>query len=235
MVSAIVADVKSDSPLDQHPQIFQILETLGFPSEIINMMQDFLTKRETYLSFNGFDSSNFPLNHSLPQVSLRSPLLYQLHKTHLSVLADTHTHSNSLGFAADVVLLTAASNQHKISGKFQTLACSQIYSATRHGAIFDTQNSNWIIFTPKAFALEATIDFGDRISLKPVHKNKGLGVTLDSQLSFRHHCDEFIAKVKGETSSLVYQTLDGEKHRFSFKFYSRPWLTSLRTMQWRNG
>lgn len=78
IVGAIFADVKSAFPSVHHPWMLQILETLGFPPELINIIYSFLTGRETFLSFNGYESVNFPLKHGLPQGSPLSPLLYLL-------------------------------------------------------------------------------------------------------------------------------------------------------------
>lgn len=91
MVSAIFADVKSAFPSVHHPRMLKILETQGFPPDLIALIKSFLTNRETHLSFNGQNSSNFSLNHGLPQGSPLSPLLYLLYNNQLLALADTHT------------------------------------------------------------------------------------------------------------------------------------------------
>lgn len=95
--------------------------------------------------------------------------------------------ATSLGFVDDVVLLEAARNPHELSIKVQTLADSQIHWASRHGAIFDVKKSKWSVFSPKPIDSSVTIDFGDRKALSPVQETKWLGVTLDSQLTFRLH------------------------------------------------
>lgn len=174
IVGAIFANVKSAFPSVHHPRMLNILETQGFPPDLVRIISSFLTNRETYLSFNGFDSRNFSLNHGLPQGSPLSPLLYLLYNNHLLTLADTHAHSTSLGFVDDVVLLTAVANQHKLSRKTQTLAHAQIEWAARHGAIFDTNKTKWVVLSPKNLNLEVTIDFGDRMALKPVSQTKWL-------------------------------------------------------------
>lgn len=135
--------------------MIRILETLVFPPDLVNVIKSFLTERRTYLSFNEFDSKEFSLNHGLPQGSPLSPLLYLLYKNHLLELADTQPQSTTLGFVDDVVLLTVATNQHELSRKTQALAHSQIDWASRHGAIFDTRKSKWVIFSPKKAEFES--------------------------------------------------------------------------------
>lgn len=75
VVGAIFADVKSAFPSVHHPRMIQTLETQGFPPALINVIHSFLTGRNTYLAFRGFESGKFPLTHGLPQGSLLSPLL----------------------------------------------------------------------------------------------------------------------------------------------------------------
>lgn len=65
VVGAIFADVKSAFPSVHHPRMIHILENAGYPPELINIIHCFLTGRKTYLSFNGFDSSPFSLDHGL--------------------------------------------------------------------------------------------------------------------------------------------------------------------------
>lgn len=202
VVGAIFADVKSAFPSVHHPRMIHILENAGYPPELINIIQFFLTGRKTYLSFKGFDSSPFSLDHGLPQGSHLSPLLYFLYKNDLLTITDTLNHSTSLGFVDDVVLLTAPANLHKLRQKVQILADSKINWASRHGAIFDTQKYKWLIFTPKNLVTDVTINFGDRTALKPVQSTKWLGVTLDSQLSFKRHREDVIAKGKKRANYL---------------------------------
>lgn len=168
----------------------------GYPPQLVNVISGFLSNRETYLSFNGFESKAFQLNHGLPQGSPLSPLLYQLYNNSLLHIADTHKHSTSLGFVDDVVLITAAVNQHELCSKVQTLADAQINWAKKHSAIFDAQKSKWMVLQPTSSAHMHTIKFGDRKGLVPVSQTKWLGVTIDSGLTFKRHRDDVITKGK---------------------------------------
>lgn len=172
------------------------LERYNFHPELVNIIHSFLTGRHTYLSFNGFKSSNFHLTHGLPQGSPLSPLLYLLYNNSLLDIPNDIVHSTSLGFVDDVILMTAAMNAHELQQKVQQLAISQISWATRHGAIFDANKSKWMVFSPSTNREDLTIDFGLRKALKPVKETKWLGVTLDSHLKFKTHRDDVIAKGK---------------------------------------
>lgn len=111
-------------------------------------------------------------------------------------IADTYHLSTSLGFLDYVVLITAAVDQRELGTKVQTLAAAQSSWASSHGAIFDSEKSKWMIFPPLATHSACAIYFGDRLGLEPVTETKWLGVTLDSRLTFRRHCDDVIAKGK---------------------------------------
>lgn len=76
----------------------------------------------------------------------------------------------------------------------QTLAYRQLRWAKHHGAIFDVNKSNWVIFTPHDNTPLTTIDFGDRKKLAPIHLVKWLGITFDSKLTFKQHRLNTLAK-----------------------------------------
>lgn len=197
--------VKSAFPLVHHPRMLDTLGKLGFHPQLINVIESFLTGRRTYLAFNGFESDHFSLNHGLPQGSPLSPLLYLLYNNSLLSLPDTVTNSAGLGFVDDVILMTAAVNKYELRHKVQTLANSQISWASRHGAIFDVNKSKWLVFTPQRKDTGAlTIDFGERLNLKPVDETKWLGVTLDKHLTFKTHRDEVVAKGKKRAAFLSH-------------------------------
>lgn len=202
IVGAIFANIKSAFPSVHHPRLIHTLETQGYPPLLINIIHNFLAHRETFLAFNGFESKAFYLGHGLPQGLPLSPLLYLLYNNSLLAIADTHSHSKSLGFVDDVVLLTAGANHHELRQRVQTLADLQIAWAARHGAIFDTKKSKWLVFEPKPSGALPTINFGDWLDLLPVHNTKWLGITFDSQLTFKRHCDNVIAKGKKRASYL---------------------------------
>lgn len=61
----------------------------------------------------------------------------------------------------DVVLTTAAVNQHKLKIKVQALADAQVGWAKSHGSIFDAQKLKWMIFKPSQEQIDVTINFGD--------------------------------------------------------------------------
>lgn len=143
------------------------------------------------------------MNHGLPQGSPLSPLLYLLYNNTLLSLPDSLTHSTSLGFVDDFILMTAAADHRELTTKVQSLAHAQIAWAGRHGAIFDTNKTKWMIFATQDSPIGMSIDFGDRKSLQPVNETKWLGVTLDSRLTFRKHRDDVVAKGKKRANFLT--------------------------------
>lgn len=66
--------------------------------------------------------------------------------------------------------------------------------ARKHGAIFDTTKSCWVVYSPKEIPVTKTIDFGDRLRLQPEKGSKWLGVTFDSQLNFKQHRHNVITR-----------------------------------------
>lgn len=117
VVGAIFVDVKLAVLSVHHPRMIHTLAMQGYPPQLLNIISSFLSQRETYLSFNGFDSNCFQLTHGLPQGSPLSPLLYLLYNNSLLCIPDTHKLSTILGFVDDVVLITAAVNRHKLCTK----------------------------------------------------------------------------------------------------------------------
>lgn len=168
MVGALFADVKLAFPSVHHPRLIDSLAQKGVNQEILNLIHKFLSNRETNLTFNGFESEPLALTHSLPQGSPLSPLLYLLYNTSLLDVADTTNHAEALGFIDNVFLLTSANDTHQLKGQMQTIAYRQLHWAKHHGAIFDVNKSNWVLFTPQEPASTITIDFGDQKRLAPI-------------------------------------------------------------------
>lgn len=180
VVGALFADVKSAFTLVHHPRLLDTLAKKGINIKMLNIIHDFLTDRDTRLTFNGFESEAFKLTHGLPQGSPLSPLLYLLYNTTLLEIADTTDHAEALGFIEDVVLLTSANDTHRLKSQMQTLAYRQFHWAKRHGAIFDVGKSNWVLFAPQDNQPFTTIDFGDQKRLEPISQVNWLGITFDS-------------------------------------------------------
>lgn len=144
-----------------------------------------MTERKTTLNFTGFTSEDFKLTHGLPQGSPLSPLLYLIYNNSLLGITDNLDHAKSLGFVDDVVLLSTANDIHQLSSQMQTLLYRQMQWAKRHGAIIDTTKPYWVVYSPKNIPTPRTINFGDRLNLKPETSSKWLGVTFDNRLSFK--------------------------------------------------
>lgn len=167
---------------------------MGFHRDIVRFISAFLANRSTFLSFNSFESAEFQLSHGLPQGSPLSPLLYLLYNNSLLEIPDNYAHSISLGFVNDVALLTAAPDVTELTQKVQVMADNQIQWAARHGTIFDTDKTKWMIFTPKAITETPKIQFGDREDLEPVHETRWLGVMVNENLNFKKHREAVLAK-----------------------------------------
>lgn len=194
IVGALFADVKSAFPSVHHPRLLNTLREKGTNNQVLNLIHEFLTGRSTVLSFNSFTSEPFDLTHGLPQGSPLSPLLYLIYNSSLLDIANNLDHAEALGFINDVVLLSSANDTHQLTSQMQTLSYRQSMWAKKHGAIFDTKKSYWVVYSPKDIPITRTIDFGDRLKLKPEKSSKWLGVTFDSQLSFKQHRQDFITK-----------------------------------------
>lgn len=88
VVGAILADVNSAFCSVPHPRMLQTLETQGYHPQLLNIIHSFLTGREIFLSFNGFNSETFNLDHGFSQGSPLSPLLYLLYNNTLLDILD---------------------------------------------------------------------------------------------------------------------------------------------------
>ena len=64
VVGALFADVKSAFLSVHHPRLMDTLAKKGVNKEILNIIHEFLTNRETNLAFNGYESEPFSLTHA---------------------------------------------------------------------------------------------------------------------------------------------------------------------------
>lgn len=194
VVGALFANVNSAFPLVHHPKLLDTLAKKVINREILNLIHDSLSNRETSLTFNGYESEALNLTHGLPQGSLLSPLFYLLYNTTPLEIADRTEHAEALGFIDDVILLTSSNDTHRLKAQMQTLSFRKIQWAKHHGEIFDTGKTNWVLFSPTDSPIKTTIDFGERKRLRPIKQVKWLGITFDNKLTFKQHWLNVLAK-----------------------------------------
>lgn len=125
MVGALFADVKSVFPSVHHLKLLDTLAKKGINSEILNIINNFLSSRKTNIAFNGYKSEAFDLTHGLPQGSPLSPLLYLIYNTTLLEISDRTEHAEALGFINDVIMLTSANDTHRPQVSEQRERCSE--------------------------------------------------------------------------------------------------------------
>lgn len=194
VVGALFADVNSAFPSVHHPRLLDTLEKRGINTQTLNIVHDFLTSRSTTLTFNGFESQSFPLDHDLPQGSPLSPLLYLLYNSSLLEVTDSIPTATALGFVDDVVLLSSANDTHLLGSQMRTLSFRQQQWAKDHGAIFDAKKTFWVLFSLQDHEVLPTIDFANRKQIRPSPSARWLGITIDNKLSVKQHRLEVLAK-----------------------------------------
>lgn len=168
----------------------QLADTLykqGFPTDLVKLVQAYLSNRSTTISFGDFESEPMSLSIGLPQGSPLSVILYILYNSSLLTQAEDMPQATSLGFVDDIAFLTADKSLEAVRRRLQTLANRELAWVSHHGAAFDQKKSQWIILMRQPLPPTLpSITLGTD-ALLPQPQVKWLGVILDQQLNLLAH------------------------------------------------
>jgi hypothetical protein len=152
-VAALFLDVKSAYP-SVHPQrLTHLLRKKGCPNYLWQIIADFLQDRTTRLRLADHLSAEFQIDQGLPQGSPLSVILYIIYNADLLV-PEFHFDRNTvlLGFIDDVVHLTSGKRLEDATHKLNALGEAALAWGRSHGAIFDSQKAQFMVFSHSKLA-----------------------------------------------------------------------------------
>jgi hypothetical protein len=175
-----------------HKRLMTKLEAHGIKDPILGWINSFLTERSQYVTVNGATSKSKPVLSGVPQGSVLGPILFVIYindlpdniKSNIFLFVDDTKLYNTIGNEKDREQLQKDLDQlqkwsNKWLLKFHPDKCKYMTVGN-----YTTENEGYHLYK----------DDGSKHYLEETNKEKDIGVTFDSKLTFEDHIIEKIKK-----------------------------------------
>ena len=208
-------------------------------------IKDFLSDRFLKVRVGSFLSSAFIQEEGIPQGSVLSPTLFNIAINSLLELVPVGVHG--LAFADDYAIVCSRSTALEAGQKIQEAINMATAWAGARGFRFSAEKSKAIRFSRLKRREQVPTLFLEGVILPYEESVKYLGVLLDKGLTFTHHINEVVCKVKQRFSILkvvshfnwgadritllrIYQALCLSKIDYGCQIYGSACKTSLKKL-----
>jgi hypothetical protein len=230
IVSVLSLDLKGAYDNVAHQRLLAELRIEGFPNNIVEIIQGFITKRTTSIRFNNFTGAIKETHTGIPQGSPISPILFLFFAKDLIKDIEADGKITGLGFVDDTHAITAGPNAHLNCRRLEAIHERCIQWANRHGAKFSPAKYKLI-----HLAQHHKRDTTARVRIadfdgKPEKELKILGFTIKPNLRWNTHVLRVaqkgqaqlhaIRRIVGSTWGLTFQ-----EARLMYTAIIRPTIT----------
>src|SRR5438552_2378180 len=215
--SVIFMDVAGAFNNIHHSRLIHNMKQRRIPTQIVKLVQSFLTGRTTQLRFNGVTSTDINIEAGIPQGSPLSPILFMLYNAEL--LEITEVPDLALGFIDDIAYgISGLTAQRNIERLQEILSKSEKWKE-KHGAQFEPSKYMLIHFTRNT-RLDVTAGIQlNNTTIPPSKEARYLGVIFDQKLKFHSHLE--YATKKGTRFALALSSIARITWGTTFKYVRR--------------
>lgn len=212
-----------------HAGLIVKLQSFGLPTDIIQLLNSYLTNRTFNIKLNKTQSDTKNISAGVPQGSILGPILYIIYNADFPMSDGTQ---ELTALYADDTAILYQSRQPNFAIKQLQKRLDDVQSwCTKWKIKINADKSNLLIFRkhkPKAILNEQLNLFNTNIPT--VNETKYLGVTLTSNLKWNKHIDNSIRKAQGAFHALKPlinkdSKLDLRNKRLIYTSCIRPILT----------
>ena len=201
----IFIDLKKAFDTVNHSILLLKLHHYGVRGKAYEWFHSYLSNREQFVSVNGHDSDSLPLTCGVPQGSILGSLLFLLYVNDLpnaSSLLTFHL------FADDTNIYYSSKNLDDLESKLNNELKIVAEWMKSNRLALSILKTNFVLFHSKKLKPSKLFNLKiDGVSIKQVSTVKYLGVTFDSNLTWKNHINELCSKLSktvGIFSKLSY-------------------------------
>lgn len=176
-----------------HSIILSKLEHYGVRDTALNWFKSFLSKRQQFVTLNGFESTLRELTIGLPQGSVSSPLLMSIMNNDFKNCLKL---SDCILFADDTTAFLFGRNIKFLYTKMQRELDLISDWMMANSLVINVKKTKLMIFSPKSIDVthNGLVMMNNEI-VEVVREFKFLGVWIDSHLEWCFHVNELLAKL----------------------------------------
>ena len=176
-----------------HKGLLFKLATCGVTAEALEWFQSYLSDRTIAVRIEGVLSSPHVITAGVPQGSHLGPILFAV------FINDLFVESNSELYADDVLLHNSfhkSNVQHGLLDLQQSVSTASTWASSWHGRFSPLKTELLPLGDAAVEACQSLPLIIEETPIKVVSQHKHLGVTLSSDLRWRAHIEEVLAKGK---------------------------------------
>lgn len=194
-VGGIVFDIEKAFDKVWHEGLLYKMHQLKVPTKLAIWIKNFLSNRTFYVSVNGKDSIQHPIQTGVPQGAILSPTLFLIFINDIPITMDKHRYvSYSLLFADDLSHFSSDFNLRYLQAKLQDYLNLLERWLTKWRLKTATNKCTYNIYTENGNCQEELDLKLFNTSIKKENNSKYLGIHLDQNLSLSHHIDQLKEK-----------------------------------------
>src|SRR5437667_1484513 len=128
-----------------HSRLIHNMKQRRIPTQIVKLVQSFLTGRTTQMRFNGATSKDINIEAGIPQGSPLSPILFMLYNAEL--LEISRPPDLALGFIDNIAYSISGQTAQSNIERLQTILSKSEEWKVKHGAKFEPSKYMLVHFT----------------------------------------------------------------------------------------
>jgi len=170
----------------------------GFPTHLTDVLFDFLSNREAYVTVDDCNSTIKDIKLGCVQGSILGPIIFTIMISPIDQTVDP----NITTYADDSLNIVAENDEMILIENLKEVLRKHILWLKKSGFVVNDSKTE-IIFFHRTKSIVRTVEFGES-KIVSKYSIKFLGVTIDQRLDWSTHASNIIKKCK--------QTLFGMKH-----------------------
>lgn len=208
VVSMLMLDVSGAFDNVNHQRLLHNLRKRRIPSQIIKWISSFIKNRSTTIRLTEGDSDKYDIQTGIPQGSPISPILYLFYNADLADICSGEGHVSPM-YIDDVNVLVRGPDAQTNCRTVEALHPKLKDWADKHASVFAPEKFKLMHFSKPtrrnkgnaANDMSASCNIEGN-TLEPKDSARLLGITLDSQLSWKPHLQNIEANATSKIAAI---------------------------------